>query len=430
MELKEYARSVLSKEISSEFASKVDDIPEDGFLENLTGLAGEEIARRVLEAYEKDNVYEPREDSFLMQRCIKEYAHGRVLDMGTGSGVLAKEAAKYADEVEAVDINPFCIRQEHDKIKFYESDLFSNVKGKFDLIIFNPPYLPFDDDIKNEIAHALYGGKHGHETAVKFIDDACSHLKEGGRILLLFTTVADISEIEAAFERNMLEYCRVKSEKHFCEEMVVFLAERSGLRRSIEYGGFSDLRFFAQGKRGCVYKASYDGKDAAVKVKRGSSEAINRIQNEAYWLKRLNEHGLGSQLLGYGEGYVAYEFVHGEFIEDYVKKNAKGDVLRVLKDIMQQCRTLDKIGANKEEMHRPIKNIIIGERPVLIDFERCRIAKRPKNVTQFCQFCASALKRRLEEKGIILDESLLEMANEYKKDLAETSFEKIISVFD
>jgi release factor glutamine methyltransferase len=51
-------------------------------------------------------IYEPREDTFPILKEIRHFAAGNVLDMGTGSGVLAIEAAKRADAVIGVDINP------------------------------------------------------------------------------------------------------------------------------------------------------------------------------------------------------------------------------------------------------------------------------------------------------------------------------------
>ena len=73
----------------------------------------------------------------------------RVLDMGTGSGINAILAASKSSHVLAVDINPYCIETGQrnaarngvaSRIEFRESDLFSNVDGKFDLIIFDPPF--------------------------------------------------------------------------------------------------------------------------------------------------------------------------------------------------------------------------------------------------------------------------------------------------
>ena len=55
--------------------------------------------------------YEPHEDTMLLHKHIKKYAKGKdeVLEMGTGSGILAIEASRYAKHVVAVDINPKAI---------------------------------------------------------------------------------------------------------------------------------------------------------------------------------------------------------------------------------------------------------------------------------------------------------------------------------
>jgi len=92
---------------------------------------------------------------------IKSYAKGSILDLGSGTGILAKEAMKYSRDVLAADINQesvsYCKKQ---GIKAVKSDLFSNIKGKFDLIIFNPPYLPSGRFDKGK---DTTGGKKGNE---------------------------------------------------------------------------------------------------------------------------------------------------------------------------------------------------------------------------------------------------------------------------
>ncbi|MEK6917169.1 MAG: 50S ribosomal protein L11 methyltransferase, partial [Nanoarchaeota archaeon] len=77
-------------------------------------------------------IYEPREDSYLLQKYVEMYSKGSVLDMGTGSGIQAITASKKAKEVVAVDINPEAVKQtklalEIEKIKnvkVLQSDLF------------------------------------------------------------------------------------------------------------------------------------------------------------------------------------------------------------------------------------------------------------------------------------------------------------------
>ncbi|MFW6383394.1 MAG: HemK2/MTQ2 family protein methyltransferase [Nanoarchaeota archaeon] len=90
-------------------------------------------------------VYEPAEDSVLLKRNIGNYAKGKVLDMGTGSGILAEEAKKYASSVTGADIGKEAVEYCKNRIRavnFIQSDLFSNINEKFDTILFNPPYLP------------------------------------------------------------------------------------------------------------------------------------------------------------------------------------------------------------------------------------------------------------------------------------------------
>src|SRR3989344_5917150 len=137
-------------------------------------------------------IYQPAEDSYLMQKYVRQYAEGRVLDMGTGSGIQAKEAAKspIVREVIAVDINKIAIEKLKSenirKIKAIHSDLFENIEGKFNLIIFNPPYLPQDEGIADE---AIYGGRKGWEISERFFEQATKHLINNGKILFLFSSL-------------------------------------------------------------------------------------------------------------------------------------------------------------------------------------------------------------------------------------------------
>src|SRR3989344_373396 len=109
-------------------------------------------------------IYETREDSYLLAKYVKEYASGRVLDIGCGSWILAEIALGKTNDVLAVDVDEEAVNFCKAKgINARVSDLFSNVNGKFDLIIFNPPYLPEDKDEDEESRRAISGGKIGSE---------------------------------------------------------------------------------------------------------------------------------------------------------------------------------------------------------------------------------------------------------------------------
>jgi len=88
-------------------------------------------------------IYEPNDDSYLLKEFVLKHARGKVLDMGTGSGIQAEAALEKTQDVLAADINneaaEFCKKK---GINAVQSDLFENINHKFDLIIFNPPYLP------------------------------------------------------------------------------------------------------------------------------------------------------------------------------------------------------------------------------------------------------------------------------------------------
>ena len=171
------------------------------------------------------HLYEPREDSFLLQKQISEYAKGAVLDICTGTGILAEEAAKTAEQVIAADINPeaidYCKKHIKQKnIKFVASNLFENIKHKFDLIIINPPYLPNDPRIKDA---ALDGGKHGYEFIRRFLKRARQYLKADGKILLLFSSLTDKDKVGEIIKENRLRYKQISSLKLDFEELFVYI---------------------------------------------------------------------------------------------------------------------------------------------------------------------------------------------------------------
>lgn len=163
-------------------------------------------------------MYGPREDSFLLQKHIKDYARGRILEIGTGSGILALEAAKYSKDVTACDINPEAIKKlrKSKKIKFIVSDLFSDIEGKFDLIIFNPPYLPSVEIEDIEID----GGKNGTEIIGMFLKQAKDHLNKGGKILLLCSSLN--KNIEKLFKKYNYKSKLIGQESFFFERLFVY----------------------------------------------------------------------------------------------------------------------------------------------------------------------------------------------------------------
>ncbi|MFB6190364.1 MAG: HemK2/MTQ2 family protein methyltransferase [Candidatus Nanohaloarchaea archaeon] len=148
--------------------------------------------------------YQPREDSLLLDSYLEDRVleGKKVLDMGTGSGILAVTAAEQGAEVTAVDIDPEALEdaREHAReestegIEFVESDLFENVDSKFDLIIFNPPYLQGEDYL------ALEGGEKGIELTSDFLEQAPDYLEEGGEVVFVASSRADTDSLREEFD--------------------------------------------------------------------------------------------------------------------------------------------------------------------------------------------------------------------------------------
>jgi release factor glutamine methyltransferase len=395
------------------------------------------------------SIYEPQEDSFLLQKVLKEYAFGRVLDMGTGSGIQALTAMRFPNvrEVVAVDINPEAIAVLKEKVKAEKirkvtvlaGDLFEQVSGQFNLILFNPPYLPQDKGILDT---ALYGGKKGWEISARFFEEVSSYLFPEGIILFLFSSHTNKKKIDEILTHHLFEFKEVAQEKMAFEQLYVYEIKKSTLLRVLEKRGIHHIGYHAKGKRGFVYSGMLDKtifvkkaiptqKDStrvAIKVEREDSTAINRIANEVKWLEIVNKESIGPKLLYAGEQYFVMEFVTGVFIEEFISKAHCESAHKVLLHILKQCFILDMMGVSKEEMHHPVKNIIVDSlgQPTLIDFERCTLTEKPQNVTQFVEFICR-LSLGLKKKGWAFDVHLLrEAAKDYKVEFNKECFDALV----
>ncbi|MEO2117041.1 MAG: HemK2/MTQ2 family protein methyltransferase [Methanocaldococcus sp.] len=135
-------------------------------------------------------VYEPAEDSILLLKNLVDVKDKEVLEIGVGTGLISIACAKKgAKKVVGVDINPYAVKLAKENaelnnvnISFFKSDLFENVNGEFDVILFNPPYLPTSEDekINSYLNYAFDGGKNGREILDRFIYELPNYLKKGG----------------------------------------------------------------------------------------------------------------------------------------------------------------------------------------------------------------------------------------------------------
>lgn len=176
-----------------------------------------------------DDVYEPAEDSFLLADTALAFADKgmKILEIGTGTGfVSAVIRANLEVYLLATDINPHAVEcASSNGVPVIRADMFSAFKPVqlFDMIIFNPPYLPTleEDKVPGWLNYAFDGGADGTESLRRFLLSFKLHLCSAGTILLLISSLTGIEKTKSWMEEAGLETEVVAKEKCFFEELVV-----------------------------------------------------------------------------------------------------------------------------------------------------------------------------------------------------------------
>ena len=185
-----------------------------------------------------EHVYETAEDTFLVADKMAVNENDTVLDIGTGCGILAVLAAKKAQHVVAVDINPYAIKcaQKNakaqgvtEKVDFFQGDLFQPLRNdkSFSLILFNSPYLPSEPHEENSwIGKAWAGGPNGRKVIDRFIAGAPCWLTENGRVLLVQSSLSDPDKTIEMFNELNLQAKVVSQIKFSFESIILIEAKR------------------------------------------------------------------------------------------------------------------------------------------------------------------------------------------------------------
>ncbi|HNQ28840.1 MAG: N5-glutamine S-adenosyl-L-methionine-dependent methyltransferase [Methanoregulaceae archaeon PtaU1.Bin059] len=160
-------------------------------------------------------VYPPQEDTYLLlEAALQEAKPGDfVLEVGCGSGHIAGILAG-KNRVLASDINPHAVRETYArKVDAVRADLLAGIRGPFDLVIFNPPYLPTlpDERIDDWLELALDGGRDGREVIGRFAVQVGRVLAPGGRVLLLLSSLTGLERIRGIFSEQGFD-CEIVGE--------------------------------------------------------------------------------------------------------------------------------------------------------------------------------------------------------------------------
>ncbi len=374
-------------------------------------------------------VYEPAEDTFLLEKTIKDNIKGTILEIGGGSGYLASAAANEPDVTKVtvcdIDKNAVVSMQEHHipKTTIVWSDLFENIDGQFDVIVCNPPYLPRDKREDGESQQATTGGKHGYEFTIRLLQEVQHYLKPDGYILINISSQSKPKIIDDYLKKNLWSK-KVAAEKlMFFEKLSVYNITRTALRKKIE-ALVPDAAYIAKGKRSFVFKGTYKGKECALKVPTSQHYIPHE---EAEWLNEVNAFHIGPTLYKEEKDFIIMEWIDGQRIIAYLDSiNDREKQKKVFMETLNKMRILDKKGITKEEMHSPLKHIIVqNNKPRLIDFERCHKGEQPKNVTQFVQFL---LSNAIKKRSVTIETNrnkVIPLLQQYKETYQEEAFNRL-----
>ena len=196
----------------------------------------------------------------------------------------------------------------------------------------------------------------------------------------------------------------------------------------------ANMPVLGKGCVGIVTVAHTKEGERALKIRRMDADR-NGMQHEAEMLKKANTVEVGPKLLGASENFLLMEFIKGLLLLQWVSmlkgRGTKSRIQKVLRDVLEQCWRLDKIGLDHGELSKAPKHIIIDEedKAHIVDFETASINRRVSNVTSICQYLfigsevAKVVKRRL---GYIDKDELIESLKNYKRQRSRQYFENVL----
>lgn len=182
-----------------------------------------------------ETVYQPAEDSQLLaETAVVHVDNGdRVLDAGTGSGFVARKIIDEAGgRVVGSDLNPHACRQASERgvpvVRANLLDAFATMA--FDVVVFNPPYLPAGGDRgwNDWMETALSGGETGREVVAPFLHDLRRVLAPDGEAFVLVSSVTGVESVRDIARTNGLTTMEAASESHSFERLVVLHLRPSG----------------------------------------------------------------------------------------------------------------------------------------------------------------------------------------------------------
>ena len=180
-----------------------------------------------------DNVYIPAEDSYLLADNLEIKSGQSVLEIGTGSGIVAMYASRLTDSITVTDINfDACelARKNFEEngienIEILFGNMFEPVQNrKFDVILFNTPYLPTEDGevLESNLNYAFDGGLDGRKVIDLFLNEVGNHLNDRGIVQMIQSSLSGNDETLDRFD-EMGFIAEIAASEHFFFEDITLI---------------------------------------------------------------------------------------------------------------------------------------------------------------------------------------------------------------
>jgi release factor glutamine methyltransferase len=167
-------------------------------------------------------MYLPSDDSIFLADTVRLYRGIFALEIGTSNGTILRELSKNFSFVIGTDIdfdslNNVIMMSTNERVIC--CDAASGLQNvKFDLIVFNPPYLP---NTINHVDKSVDGGPTGIEVSIHFLTSAIDKLNSQGKILMLVSSLSDSGKLDGFITKNNLVMKKIAQKELFYEMLQI-----------------------------------------------------------------------------------------------------------------------------------------------------------------------------------------------------------------